>query len=196
MKSILTAETRISKGLANRLLGALTLTVTIAVFVAFLPAQSSMPPAKLEPVFDLHMALSKPNDIGQTSSAGLRRASLSTGTIIGTGVYKGMEGKILSGADYQIIRPDGYTELDARYLAQMDNGDMLYMTNKGMRRGPADILAKLNAGEKIDQSKIYFRTVISVETASKKYDWMNGTIMVAVGERLPTEAILHVYRLD
>ena len=37
---------------------------------------------------------------------------------------------------------------------------------------------------------------ISVETASKSLDWMNRSIFVTVGERYPTEAVLHVYRLN
>ena len=59
-----------------------------------------------------------------------------------------------------------------------------------------EILAKLNAGEKVDQSLIYFRTVISVETAAPALQWMAKTIFVCVGERLPNEAVIHVYRVN
>jgi len=62
--------------------------------------------------------------------------------------------------------------------------------------GPPELLAKLNAGEAIDQSKIYFRTVISVETAAKTLAWMSRSILVSVGERQPGEAVIHVYRLN
>jgi hypothetical protein len=118
------------------------------------------------------------------------------GTLEGTGSTASLRGKIMPGADYQIIRPDGFTEIDAHYVVQMDNGNLIYITNRGMRHGPPDLIAKLNAGQAVDQSKIYFRTVISIETAIKALDWMSRSILVSVGERQPAEAVIHVYRLN
>ena len=106
------------------------------------------------------------------------------------------KGKILPGADYQIIHPDGLTEIDAHYVVQMENGDLLYVTNHGIRHGPAEVIRKLNAGEQVDQSLMYFRTVVSIETAAPALQWMTRTIFVCVGERLPNEAVIHVYRLN
>ena len=59
-----------------------------------------------------------------------------------------------------------------------------------------EVLQKLAAGEKVDQSLIYFRTVVSVETAVPALEWMNRTIFVTKGERLPNEALIHVYRVN
>jgi hypothetical protein len=78
----------------------------------------------------------------------------------------------------------------------MESGDTIYVTNRGMRHGPPDLIAKLNAGESIDQSRIYFRTIVSIETAAKALDWMNRSIFVCIGERQPNEALIHVYRLN
>jgi hypothetical protein len=167
--------------------------------LASLLAAQKMPPPKLDHVFNLHLQLGKPTDIGQIGPAGNRRVAIVLGgTLEGPGMPGGpaLNGKIMPGADYQIIRPDGFTELDAHYVVQMDSGDAIYVTNRGMRHGPPELLAKLNAGEAIDQSKIYFRTVVSVETAAKALDWMNRSIFVSMGERLPSEAVIHVYRLN
>ena len=162
-----------------------------------LSAQSQLPAPKLDSVFDLHLQLSKPTDVGQTLPAGLRRiVTVLGGTLEGTGSYASLKGKILPGADYQVIHPDGFTEIDAHYAVRMENGDLIYITNRGMRHGPADLIAKLNAGQAVDQSKIYFRTVVSIETAVKTLDWMNRSVLVSVGERQPAEAVLHVYRLN
>jgi len=169
------------------------------VVAGLLAAQSKMPPPKLDHVFDLHLQLGKPTDIGQIGPAGTRRVAVVLGGVLeGPGLPGGpaLMGKIMPGADYQIIRPDGFTELDAHYVIQLDTGDTIYVTNRGMRHGPADLLAKLNAGESIDQSKIYFRTIVSIETAAKSLDWMNRSIFVCVGERQPGEAVIHVYRLN
>lgn len=156
-------------------------------------AQSKSGPPKLDLAFDLHLELGKPVDVGKISSAGDRRVVAVLG---GTLQGPGLKGKILPGADYQIIRPDGFTEIDAHYVVQMENGDLIYINNRGMRHGPPEVLAKLNAGGKVDQSQIYFRTVISVETAVPALQWMAKTIFVCVGERLPNEALIHVYRVN
>jgi hypothetical protein len=65
-----------------------------------------------------------------------------------------------------------------------------------MRHGPPEVLKKLNAGEPVDQSLIYFRTIVSIETAAPALQWMQRTIFVCVGERFPNEAVIHVYRLN
>jgi hypothetical protein len=169
------------------------------VVASMLATESKMPSPKLDHVFDLHLQLGKPADIGQIGPAGSRRVAIVLGgTLEGPGMPGGpaLMGKIMPGADYQIIHPDGFTEIDAHYVVQLESGDLIYVTNRGMRHGPADLIAKLNAGESIDQSKIYFRTIVSIETASKALDWMNRSIFVCVGERLPGEAVIHVYRLN
>jgi hypothetical protein len=173
------------------------LTLALGQGAGLLSAQSKLPAPKLDHVFDLHLRLSKPTDVGQTSPAGLRRVvTVLGGTLEGASSAAPLKGKILPGADYQIIRPDGFTEIDAHYVAQMESGDLIYITNRGMRHGPPDLMAKLNAGEAVDQSKIYFRTVLSLETAAKTLDWMNRSIFVSVGERQPADAVIHVYRLN
>jgi hypothetical protein len=147
---------------------------------------------KLDAVFDLHLEVGKPIDVGRIGPAGMRRVvPVLGGTLEGSG----LKGKILPGADYQIIQPDGLTEIDAHYVVQMENGDLLYVTNRGIRHGPAEVIRKLNAGEQVDQSLIYFRTIVSIETAAPALQWMTRTIFVCVGERLPNEAVIHVYRL-
>ncbi len=156
-------------------------------------AQSKPAPPKLDLVFNLHLELGKPTDVGKIGPAGSRRVvPVAGGTLEGPG----LKGKILPGVDFQIIHPDGLTELDAHYVVQLENGDLLYVTNRGMRHGPADVLQKLNAGEKVDQSLIYFRTVISVESAAPALQNLTRSILICVGERLPNEALLHVYRVN
>ena len=165
----------------------------LGVLGALLHAQSKPVLPRLEPAFNLHLELGKPTDVGKTGPLGLRRlVPVLGGSLEGAG----LKGKIMPGVDYQMIHPDGLTEIDAHYTVQLDNGDLLYVVNRGVRHGPSDVLARLNAGEKVDQSQIYFRTVITVETAAPNLQWMNRTIFVTAGERLPNEALIHVYRVN
>lgn len=177
--------------------------IAVAAASAFLTApsmaQSKLGPPKLDAVFDLHLQLGKPTDVGTVGPAGMRRiVPVTGGTLEGPGISGGgaLKGKIQPGADYQIIRTDGVTELDAHYVVRLENGDLIYINNRGMRHGPADVIAQLSAGKQIDQSKIYFRSIISIETAAKSLDWMNKSIFVCIGERQPNEAVIHVYRLN
>ena len=166
---------------------------TLCVLAGLMLGQSKPVRLKVEPVFYLHLQLSGPVDVGQTGPAGLRRiVSILGGSLQGPG----LKGKIMPGADYQIVRADGLTEIDAHYVVQMESGDLLYVTNRGMRHAPAEVLRKLNAGEQVDQSQIYFRTVVSVETAAPALQWMTRTIFVCAGERQPNEAVIHVYRVN
>jgi hypothetical protein len=157
-----------------------------------LAAENKVAAPKLEHAFDLHLQLGKGIDVGVIGPAGSRRvASVTGGTVDGPS----LKGKLLPGTDYQIIHPDGLTELDAHYVVQTDTGETLYVINHGIRHAPADVLKKMNSGEIVDPSLVYFRTMISVETAAPALQWMNRSLFVATGERLPTEAIIHVYRV-
>jgi hypothetical protein len=165
----------------------------LCLCTGLLPGELKPAAPKLDLVFNLHLELGKPTDVGQIGPAGSRRVvPVAGGTLEGPG----LKGKIMPGADYQIIHPDGLVEIDAHYVVQMENGDSIYITNRGMRHGPAEVLKKLNAGEKVDQSLIYFRTVISVETAATDNKKLARSILVSVGERQPNEAVLHVYRMN
>jgi hypothetical protein len=54
-------------------------------------------------------------------------------------------------------------------------------------------LAKLAAGEAVDPSEIYFRTLIRFETGAADLAWMNKIIAVGVGQRPPSGPCYDVY---
>ena len=61
----------------------------------------------------------------------------------GTFEGSGMKGRVLNnGADWQIVRADGLTEIDTRYALETDKGQIIYVQNVGMRhrhaRGAAE----------------------------------------------------------
>ena len=71
-----------------------------------------------------------------------------------------INGKVCAfGADFQIVRPDSSIELEAKYALETDDGAVIYVENRGIRRGPAELVKKLNRGEAVDPALIYFRTV-------------------------------------
>src|SRR3984893_3881920 len=105
-------------------------------------------------------------------------------------------GRILpSGADFQVIRPNGLTELEARYGFETDDGAVIYIENIGIRFGPKDLLDRIAGGEVVDPSLIYFRSVPKFETGAAKYRWLMENLFVGVGARHPDRVEIDVHQV-
>jgi hypothetical protein len=159
----------------------------------FFTGQQATPPApRLEFAFELHAEVGKPDEVGAVPGGTRRVIPILGGTFSGSG----LKGKILpGGADHQLLQSDGFTQLEARYILQTEQGEMIYVTNRGMRHGPAEVLQRLNAGERVDPNLIYFRTAATLDTPSQRLQWMARSIFVCVGERYPTEVVVRFYRV-
>jgi hypothetical protein len=57
-------------------------------------------------------------------------------------------------------------------------------------------MKKLLAGETVDPSLVYFRTVPTFETSAPELQWLTRAIFVGVGERYPTEVVIRFYRVE
>jgi hypothetical protein len=114
------------------------------------------------------------------------------------GAFSGprLSGRVLSGgADWQIIRGDGIVEVEARYTLETHDGALIYVCNWGLRHGPKDVMKRLALGGEVDPSKYYFRTTPKFETGATGYEWLNGIIAIATGERRAKEVIITVYEV-
>ena len=101
-----------------------------------------------------------------------------------------------SGADWQVIRADGFAELDTRYALQTDKGQIIYVQNAGMRHAAPEVMQKLLAGEIVDPKLVYFRTVPKFETSAPELQWLARSVFVGVGERFPTEVVVRFFRVE
>ena len=107
-----------------------------------------------------------------------------------------LNGKILAfGADFQIVRPDSSIELEAKYAIETDDGAVIYVENSGIRRGPIELVKKLNRGEAVDPALIYFRTVPRFETGAAKYRWLMQTLFVASAARHADRVVIDVHQV-
>ena len=142
---------------------------------------------------DVTIMVGDPIAIGETHE-GLRRVVPILGGRL-SGPH--LNGTILpAGADYQVIRPDGYTTLDARYVARLDSGAMIYIVNTGVRFGPPEVMARITRGEAVDPAEVYFRTTPRFETASPEYQWLTRTLFLATGARYPDRVEVRVFRVE
>jgi hypothetical protein len=152
----------------------------------------------MEPVLATRYVFTITARIGGVTSAG----DIGTGErriipIVGGEVRgEGLNGKILAfGADFQIVRPDSSIELEAKYALETDDGAVIYVENRGIRRGPIDLVQKLNRGEAVDPALIYFRTVPRFETGAAKYRWLMQSLFVASAARHADRVVVDVHKV-
>jgi hypothetical protein len=109
---------------------------------------------------------------------------------------QGMKGTIFPvGADFQVIRPNGLTELEAKYGFEMDDGAIVYIENIGIRFGQKDLLDRIARGEEVDPGLIYFRSVPRFETGAEQYRWLVHNLFIGVGARHPDRVELDVHQV-
>jgi hypothetical protein len=153
---------------------------------------SSVRSVELEYLFTVRFGVTAPRSLGKTPF-GERRIVQVTG-----GSFEGpkLRGTVLpEGGDWLLFRHDGVLQLDVRATLQTDDGHLIYMTYRGVRHGPAEVIERLSRGERVDPSEYYFRAAPFFETGSEKYGWLNRIVSVSTGERVPGEAVYTVYQV-
>jgi hypothetical protein len=143
--------------------------------------------------FELRAQVAAPVEIGEVPHGRRRIVEILGGTVRGPGLIA----KVLpGGADWQLIQPDGFSELDTRYTLETDQGQRVYVQNAGIRHAPPEVMQKLLAGEIVDPKLVYFRTVPKFETAAPELQWLARSVFVGIGERFPSEVVVRFYRLE
>jgi len=141
---------------------------------------------------DLEVDVGQPQELGRTTR-GVRRLIPILG---GRATGDGWTARVLpGGADFQLIASATSAELDARYMLETDAGDLIYVQNRAVRSGPAELIARLARGEPVDPSQIYFRCSPTFETASKTLAWINERMFVGTGARHPDRVVLRFFEL-
>jgi hypothetical protein len=172
-----------------------------AIAVAAVHAQSPTPgetgarllAPSLAFAFELRATVAAPTEVGQVPNGRRRIVDITGGTFEGPGI----KGKVRpGGADWQIVRGDGFTELDTRYTIETDKGQLVYVQNAGMRHAPPDVMQKLLAGQPVDPKLVYFRTIPKFETAAPELQWLTRAVFIGTGERYPTEVVVRFWRVE
>ena len=147
---------------------------------------------QLEFVFEARVEVASPVDMGETPRGRQRMVPIRGGIVDGPR----LRGEVLAGgADWQVVRADGAAELEARYVIRTEDGTQIAVVNRGLRHAPPDVNAKLLAGEKVDPAQVYFRATPSFSSAAAAHDWLNRSIFVCTGERLPDAVALKFFKV-
>jgi Protein of unknown function (DUF3237) len=151
-----------------------------------------MTPPELRFAFEIEVEVATPLDLGQTQNGHRRVIVIRSGRVAGPR----LQGRVLEGGgDWQILRADGTADLDARYTIQTGEGALIYVVNRGVRHGPADVLARLNQGEPVDPASYYFRSTATFETSAPEHAWLTRAVVVGVGERYPDRVVIRFWEL-
>lgn len=176
-----------------RFLSLLATAAMAAPLAASAGAQTPPPAPTLTLAFEARVELGPPMELGTVPRGRRRIIPIIGGTFEGAGI----KGKVLdNGADWQIVRPDGFAELDTRYALETDAGQIIYVQNAGMRHAPPDVMARLNSGQMVDPQLVYFRTVAQFETSAPDLQWLTRSIFVGTGERHPSHVVIRFWKLD
>lgn len=152
-----------------------------------------VPAPGLEFVYRTSVQVGNPIELGEFPDGARRIIPVS-----GEGRVEGplIRGRLLADTvDWQVTRPDGVTVVDARYAIRTDDGVVVEVHNRGIRRGPADVLQRMAAGEVMDPASYYFRTAPQFTAPAGRYAWMNESIFVCSGARTSSGVHLAAWRV-
>jgi hypothetical protein len=148
---------------------------------------------QLEHVADLVVTIHAPIEIGRISGNLRRMIPIASGEVKGPKLF----GKVVSGgADYQMLRADGVSELEARYVIELKDGGLVYVENRGIRFGPPELMEKIRRGEPVDPALIYFRSTPRFETAAPGYEWLMRHLFLCSGARYPDRVELRFFQVN
>jgi hypothetical protein len=152
---------------------------------------STAPPLNF--VMELRVRVGPAVEIGAVGHGRRRIVPIRGGTFEGPQ----LRGEVLDGgADWQIVRADGLTELDTRYTLRTDRGQLIYIRNAGLRHAAPHVVARLLAGEAVDPALVYFRTAPVFETAAPELAWLTRAVFVGDGERHPDLVVMRVWKVE
>jgi hypothetical protein len=151
---------------------------------------------RLTLTLEIRADVGDPIEIGDAAGVRRRVVPIVGGTFEGRGELS-VKGRVVpGGADSQLIHPDGLTVADARYVLETERGEMIYVMNRGLRHAAPDIMRKLLAGERVDPSRVYFRTTPVFETVAADLQVLARSIFVGIGERYPAQVIVRCWKVE
>ena len=148
------------------------------------------PPPSLDFAFIARVSVAPAIEGGMVPGGRRRIVPITGGTVEGPMLTAAV---LPGGADWQIVRDDGVFELVARYTLQAADGAIIGVVNRVLRHGPADVMARLQAGESVDPALVYFRGSTVFEAPAGAHDWMNRHVFLCSGERQRAEVVIRFF---
>jgi hypothetical protein len=123
---------------------------------------------KTEFMWEAKVKIANMINVGESKRGSRRVIPITGGTFSGPKI----KGEVLSGGeDWQLVRPDGDTELNARYLLKTDDGQIIQVINQAL----------IHMGG--TGSGFYCKSVVDLEAPENgPYDYLNHAIFIGTLE--------------
>jgi len=135
-----------------------------------------------EYVFTIRATIDSPLTVGPTAQGSIRAIPITGGEVSGDTI----RGRVVpGGADWQRIRDDGVTELEASYAIELEDGSLVKVLNGG-------IIAPQPEGEP------YFRTTVQFTAPDGPHTWLNEALFLCRAGLDPERentVLIEVYKL-
>src|SRR5262249_9193444 len=102
---------------------------------------------------------------------------------------------IEAGMDTLLTRADGVVYPNVRMVLKTNDDALVFATYFGMRHGPAEVMERIARDEPVRPDEVYQRTIMTFETASRRYAWMNRVMAVGTARRVPGRMIYDVHEV-
>ena len=160
------------------------------------PITDSLPPGLRElrtrPLMAIRLDVRGPMPVIATPGAGRRIGVVTGGSFDG----ERLSGTVMDGgSDWQTLKADGSVALDVRLILRTSDDAIVAMTYRGVRHGAPEVIARVDRGEVVDPSEIYFRSIVQFETAAPRYGWLNHLVAVGVGQRRADGPVYSVFEV-
>lgn len=135
-----------------------------------------------EYVFTIRATIDPPLSVGTTAQGNIRAIPITGGEVSGDTI----RGRVVpGGADWQRIRDDGVTELEATYAIELEDRSVVKVVNRG-------IIAPQPEGEP------YFRTTVQFTAPDGAHAWLNEALFLCRAGLDPERentVLIEVYKL-
>jgi hypothetical protein len=152
-------------------------------------APELMAPA-LEYCFELQVDVTAPRRIGRGEGGQLHFTPITGGRLTGPRA----EGTVLPGGGDWWVDHGTTTQLDARYLVEID-GHVVDVVNRGYWRANAAAIERFEAGEAPGEEDLYYRTAFVFQTDAADLRWLAESQFVGYARPGDDQVVIRVFRV-
>lgn len=132
---------------------------------------------ELEYAFEVRVDVAASERIGHGDGDVLSFTPITGGTVDGP-LLRGSV--VPGGGDWSVERAKGVIELDARYLLRAQDGALIDIVNRGFFRIPAELVPRAEAGDRLPEEQVYFRTSPVFRTDAPAHRWLAESVFVGL----------------
>jgi hypothetical protein len=106
-----------------------------------------------------------------------------------------LKGRVVpqTGGDWPRLWASGLVEFDARYLLEASDGTPILIHNTGLAYSSPEVMARLEAGERVEAEATYCRITPRFEVPRGPHEWLARSIFVGTGERRGDHSLFEYY---